>query len=47
MKCLLLREYLLQKAVLSQTDRATRYVSVNLVNCRKKLYNESIDNKSH
>jgi len=33
--------------MLPQTDRATRYVSKNLVNSRKKLYNESTTNRSN
>ena len=28
-----------------QTDRATRYVSQNLVNCRNKLYDKSATNR--
>ena len=35
-----------QEALLPQTDRATRYVSQNLVNCRNKLYNESTTDRS-
>jgi len=31
---------------LPQTDRATRYVSQNLVNSRNKLYNKSTINRS-
>jgi len=32
---------------LPQTDRATRYVSRNLVNSRNKLYNKSATNRSN
>jgi len=37
----------IQEALLSQTDRATRCVSQNLVNCRNKLYNKSATNRSN
>ena len=30
-----------QEALLPQMDRATRYVSQNLVNCTNKLYNNA------
>ena len=36
-----------QEALLSQTDRATRYVSQHLVSCRNKLYNKSTTNRSN
>jgi len=34
-----------EKALLPQRDRATRYVSRYLVNCRNKLYNKSTTNR--
>jgi len=37
----------IQETLLPQTDRATRYVSQNLVNCRNKLYNKSTTNRSN
>jgi len=36
----------LQEAPLPQTDRATRYVSQNLVDCRNRLYNKYTTNRS-
>jgi len=36
-----------QETLLAQTDRATRYVSRNLVNCRNKLYDKSTTNRSN
>jgi len=36
-----------QETLLPQTDRATRYVSQNLVNCRNKLYNKTTINRSN
>jgi len=35
-----------QETLLLQTDRATRFVSQNLVNCRNKLYSTSTTNRS-
>ena len=35
-----------QEALLLQTDSVTRYVSQNVVNCRNKLHNKSITNRS-
>ena len=43
--CISIPDACKQETLLPQTDRATRYVSENLVNCRNKMYDKSTTNR--